>query len=194
MKEEKSVLGLSTIRRNRGISLEQIADSTKIGIRSLEAIEQGDFRNAARQVRANPGFTAVAVLSLALGVGANSAIFQLVDAVRLRTLPVVNPQELVTIDFAKGSSRSGNWSTRSARFTSVLWEHLHGLTEPFTGTIAWSAARFNLAPAGEARNVEGQYVSGDFFRVLGVQAWIRRTFPAEDAPPGAGPPAPAGRS
>ena len=128
------------------------------------------------------------MLSLALGVGANSAIFQLVDAVRLRTLPVVNPQELVTIDFAKGSSRSGNWSTRSARFTSVLWEQLHGLTEPFTGTIAWSAARFNLAPAGEARNVEGQYVSGDFFRVLGVQPWIGRTFTAEDDRVGCGTP------
>ena len=80
-----------------------------------------DLRYGARQLRANPGFAAVAVLSLALGVGANSAIFQLVDAVRLRTLPVANPQELVTIDFAKKSSRSGNWSTRSARLTSVLW-------------------------------------------------------------------------
>ena len=147
-----------------------------------------DLRYAARQLRSNPGFTAVAVLSLALGVGANSAIFQLVDAVRLRTLPVVNPQDLVTIDFAKNSSRSGNWSTRSARFTSVLWEQLHGLTEPFTGTIAWSAARFNVAPAGEARYVEGQYVSGDFFRVLGVQAWIGRTFTAEDDRAGCGTP------
>ena len=128
------------------------------------------------------------MLSLALGVGANSAIFQLVDAVRLRTLPVANPQELVTIDFAKNSSRSGNWFTRSARFTSVLWEQLRGLTEPFTGTIAWSAARFNVAPAGEARNVEGQYVSGDFFRVLGVQPWIGRIFTAADDRRGCGMP------
>src|SRR5450759_5707595 len=147
-----------------------------------------DLRYAARQLRANPGFTAVAVLSLALGVGANSAIFQLVDAVRLRTLPVANPRELVTIDFAKGSSRSGNWSTRSARLTSVLWDQVHSLTEPFAATIAWSAARFNLAPGAEARNAEGQYVSGDFFRVLGVQPWIGRTFTAEDDRTGCGTP------
>src|SRR5215471_10713159 len=74
-----------------------------------------DLRYGMRQLLSNPGFTAVAVLSLALGVGANSAIFQLVDAVRLRTLPVTDPQQLLTIDFAKRSARSGNWSTRSAR-------------------------------------------------------------------------------
>src|ERR1035437_525625 len=147
-----------------------------------------DLRYAARQLRANPGFAAVAVLSLGLGVGANSAIFQLVDAVRLRTLPVANPQDLVTIDFAKGSSRSGNWSTRSARLTSVLWDQVHGLTDLFAATAAWSATRFNLALGGEARYAEGQYVSGNFFRVLGVQAWIGRTFSAEDDRPGCGTP------
>ena len=124
-----------------------------------------DLRYGARQLRSNPGFTAVAVLSLALGVGANSAIFQLVNAVRLRTLPVANPQELATIDFTKNSPRSGNWSTRSARFTSAVWEKLHALTEPFSGIMAWSAMKFNLAQGGEARYAEGLYVSGDFFRV-----------------------------
>ena len=142
----------------------------------------------ARQLRANPGFAAVAVLSLALGVGANSAIFQLVDAVRLRSLPVAKPRELVTVDFAKGSSRSGNRSARSARLTSVLWEQVHGLTEPFSATIAWSATRFNLAAGGEARYAEGQYVSGDFFRVLAVQPWMGRTFTAADDRAGCGTP------
>src|SRR3954465_5066448 len=102
-----------------------------------------DLRFGLRQLRLNPTFTAVAVLSLALGIGANSAIFQLVDAVRLRALPVRAPEQLVTIDFAKGSNRSGNFSTRSARLTSVQWEQLQAHAEPFSGTLAWSATRFN---------------------------------------------------
>ena len=143
-----------------------------------------DLRYAVRQLRTSPGFTAVAVLSLALGIGANSAIFQLVDAVRLRTLPVSDPQQLVTLDFAKKSSRSGSWSTRSARFTSAIWDQVHALNEPFTATIAWSATRFNLSNGGEARYAEGQYVSGDFFRVLGIQPYMGRTFTAADDNPG----------
>ena len=103
-----------------------------------------DLRYGARQLRTNPGFTAVAVLSLALGIGANSAIFQLVDAVRLRTLPVSSPEQLVTIDFPKGSQRSGWFSTRSASLTSVQWEQIQSHAEPFSGTLAWSAIRFNL--------------------------------------------------
>jgi predicted permease len=141
-----------------------------------------------RQLLSNPGFTAVAVLSLALGVGANSAIFQLVDAVRLRTLPVTDPQQLLTIDFAKRSARSGNWSTRSARLTSVVWDQVHSLNEPFSGVVAWSAARFNLAQGGEARYAEGMYVSGEFFQVLGVRPLIGRTLAPEDDQKGCGTP------
>src|SRR4051794_16067616 len=110
-----------------------------------------DLRYGVRQLRSNPGFTAVAVLSLALGIGANSAIFQLVNAVRLRVLPVSNPQELAWIDFARGAQRSGWFSTRNSRFTYAQWEQIHALTEPFTGTMAWSATRFNLSQGGEAR-------------------------------------------
>jgi len=148
-----------------------------------------DLRFGARQLRANPGFTAVAVLSLALGIGANSAIFQLVDAVRLRTLPVRDPQELVTIDFAKGSNRSGNFSTRSARLTSIQWEQLQSHADPFSGVLAWSATRFNLMQGGEARYAEGVYVSGEYFRVLGVNALAGRTLTAADDRPGCGTPA-----
>jgi putative ABC transport system permease protein len=145
----------------------------------LDSLTQ-DLRYGARQLRLNPGFTAVAVLSLALGVGANTAIFQLVDAVRLRTLPVAKPQELVTIEFPRGSMRSGWFSTRSARLTYAQWEQIRTRQQAFAGTLAWSATRFNLAVGGEARYAEGLYVSGDFFRVLGVQPILGRVFTAED--------------
>ena len=105
-----------------------------------------DLRFGARQLLLNPGFALVAVLSLALGIGANTAIFQLVNAVRLRTLPVQRPEELAYIDFAKGSMRSGWFSTRSARFTYAQWEQIRDRQKPFSGVLAWSATRFNLAP------------------------------------------------
>src|SRR5579863_5140339 len=110
-----------------------------------------DLRFGARQLLLNPGFTLVAVLSLALGIGANTAIFQLVNAVRLRTLPVEKPEELAYIDFGKGSMRSGWFSTRSARFTYTQWQELQRHQEPFSGILAWSATRFNLTLGGEAR-------------------------------------------
>jgi putative ABC transport system permease protein len=139
-----------------------------------------DLRYGARQLLRSPGFTAVAVLSLAFGIGANTAIFQLVDAVRLRTLPVQDPQDLVYIDFAPNSARSGWWSSRSATFTSAHWQQIQSQQQAFAGVLAWSAARFNLARGGEVRYAEGYYVSGDFFRHLGVSAIIGRTFTAED--------------
>src|SRR5438128_493219 len=120
-----------------------------------------DLRYACRQLRKSPGFAAAAILSLALGIGANTAIFQLVDAIRLRMLPVRDAQELATISFAKGSLRSGWVSTRSGRFTSAQWDALRAQQQPFQGLAAWSAARFNLSPGGEARYADAMYVSGD---------------------------------
>jgi predicted permease len=147
-----------------------------------------DLRFGLRQLRLNPTFTAVSVLSLALGIGANTAIFQLIDAIRLRTLPVENPQELAYIDFAKDSMRSGWFSTRSARLTHALWEQIHTRPAAFNGIMAWSATQFNLAQGGEARYAEGLYVSADFFSVLGVPAMLGRAFTAQDDVPGCGSP------
>ena len=105
-----------------------------------------DLRFALRhQLRLNPAFTLAAVLSLALGIGANTAIFQLIDAVRLRTLPVENPQDLAYLDLAKGSMRSGWTSSRFARLTSALWDQIRTRPEAFSGLIAWSAGNFNLS-------------------------------------------------
>ena len=112
---------------------------------------RGDVVYALRQLRLAPGFTAVAVLSLALGVGANTAIFQLVNAIRLKTLPVKNPQELVALDWEKNSARGGSWSTRSANFTYGQWEQIRDLQQACSGVRGWSAARFNLTTGGEPR-------------------------------------------
>ncbi|MCW5981566.1 MAG: ABC transporter permease [Bryobacteraceae bacterium] len=139
-----------------------------------------DLRYAVRQLRRSPGFTAVAVLSLALGIGANSAIFQLIDAVRLRSLPVHNPQELAIIDLADGAERSGWFSTPSARLTYGHWEQIRARQEAFSEVAAWSLARFNLTSGGEARYAQGLFVSGNFFRTLGITPFQGRLFTAED--------------
>ena len=148
----------------------------------------GDLRFGLRQLRLNPMFTAVAVLSLALGIGANVAIFRLIDAIRLRQLPVSHPEQLAYLDFAKNSRRSGWWSTRSANFTSKLWDSIQQHQQAFSGMIAWSAQSFNLAQQGKARYAEGLFVNGDFFRVLDVPAVVGRVFTAEDDQPGCGSP------
>lgn len=142
-----------------------------------------DLRYGARQLKQSPGFTLVAVLSLALGIGANAAMFQLVNAIRLTLLPVENPKELVSIYFDKDKGRAGWWSSRSANFTYAQWEQIRQRQQAFTGLIAWSATRFNLVNGGEPRFAEGLYVNGDFFRVLGVKAALGRTFTAQDDSP-----------
>src|SRR5215469_6085385 len=135
-----------------------------------------DLRFGFRQLRLNPMFTFVAVLSLALGIGANTAIFQLIDAIRLRSLPVTNPQELGYLDYVPNSKRSGWWSTRSATFTSANWDSIRRHQQAFSDVIAWSAQQFNLALEGKARYAEGQLVSGNFFRVLGARTIVGRVF------------------
>jgi putative ABC transport system permease protein len=147
-----------------------------------------DLSFALRQLRLNPLFTAVAVLSLALGIGANTAIFQLIDAIRLRSLAAANPQDLAYIDFAKGSKRGGWWSSRSSNFTSAQWESLRTHQQAFSGLVAWSAMNFNLAEGGKAHYAEGLFVNGDFFNVLGVPAAVGRTFTADDDRPDCGSP------
>lgn len=145
----------------------------------VESIRQ-DIVYGLRQLKGSPGFTVVAVLSLALGIGANTAIFQLVDTIRFRMLPVSNPHELASIDFQSGAMLAGWTSTRNARLTSAQWEQIRSQQQGFSGVFAWSATRFNLAKGGESRPAEGLYVSGDFFRVLGVTSIMGRTITAQD--------------
>ena len=128
-----------------------------------------DLSFGVRMLRKNPGFTAVAVLSLALGIGANAAIFQLVNAVRLKTLPVRNADQLVNVQLTDMEAARGSKPSPYASVTNPIWEQIRDRQQGFSGILAWSRNDFNLAQGGEVRWAKGLWVSGDFFNVLGVQ-------------------------
>jgi predicted permease len=147
-----------------------------------------DLKFGARLLRLNPGFAAIAMLSLALGIGANTAIFQLLDAVRLRTLPVKNPQELAVVRIDERKWSSGRFEGPYSDLTNAIWEQIRDRQEGFSGIFAWAADQFNLATGGEARYVRGNWVSGDYFRVLGEQPLLGRVFSVADDRRGCGAP------
>jgi putative ABC transport system permease protein len=139
-----------------------------------------DLRFAVRMLVKSPGFTAVAVLSLALGIGANTAIFQLVNAVRLKTLPVRNAHELVNVRLNDMDAARGSKPSPYAAVTNPIWEQIRDRQQGFSGILAWSRNDFNLAQGGEVRWAKGLWVSGDFFNVLGVQPELGRLFTTAD--------------
>jgi hypothetical protein len=140
-----------------------------------------DLRYGARLLRLKPGFTIVAIASLALGIGANTAIFQLLDAVRLRMVPVRNPQELAEVRITDMTGARGSFNSPYPAVTNQIWERIRADQKVFSGMFAWSTDGFNLAKNGEVRNAQGLWVSGDFFRVLGVGPVLGRVFtPADD--------------
>ena len=145
-----------------------------------------DVRYGLRALRLNPGFSAVAILSLALGIGANTAIFQLLDAIRMRTLPVKNPQELVLVKVSNSHGRSGNFRGNFPYFTNAIWEQVRDRQQAFSGMAAWNSSPFNMAAGGRSRPARGMYVNGDFFHTLGVPAVIGRVFSAADDHSGCG--------
>ena len=140
-----------------------------------------DIRDAVRALRATPIVTIVAILSLALGIGANTAIFSILDSLLLRTLPVKAPQQLHILGLA-GTPRT-SW-------TNPLWEQVRDRQEMFDGAFAWSSTRFNLAPGGQTEFVDGVWTSGRYFNLLGVPAILGRTFTEADDRRGGGPDGP----
>jgi putative ABC transport system permease protein len=132
-----------------------------------------DLRYGLRQLRRSPGFTAVAVLTLALGIGANTAIFTLIDAVMLRMLPVERPEELFQVQYGDPDSGGGE----SANFTNPLWEKLRDRQDIFSGAFAWSNKDEFELPEGTANGV---WVSGSFFSTLGVRPTAGRLITNSD--------------
>ncbi len=128
-----------------------------------------DVRYALRALRSSPGFAAVAILSLALGIGANTAIFSLINSVILKTLPVAHPEQLIQVTMGKTPS-----------FTNPIWEQVRDRQDVFSGVFAYGGGRFNLAAGGEARYAQGSFASGQFFDTLGLHAQVGRTFTTAD--------------
>jgi predicted permease len=129
-----------------------------------------DVRYALRALRRSPAFALVAIFSLALGIGANTAIFSLLDAVLLKSLPVHRPEELVRV--MRGA--------QSTVVTNPIWEELRDRQDFFNGIFAYGDTRFNLAQGGEAHSVLGNWVSGDYFATLGVSPALGRLIRRED--------------
>ena len=143
-----------------------------------------DLRYAARLLRRSPGFAVVAVLSLALGIGAATAIFQIVDAVRLRTLPVARPWELARVRIVNMDGARGNRFSAYDPLNYPVFEQIRRQQQGFTDVAAWSGTSFNLADGGEMRPARGLFVSGTFFDVLGIAPAAGRLIADADDKPG----------
>ena len=142
----------------------------------------GDVRYALRALRRSPLFACVAVASIALGVGATTAIYTLIDAVSLRALPVPHPEELLQVGVAhEGEGGFVGVRAEDERFSNPLWEALRDRPNGFAAVAAYNGnLRVNLAAAGEARWAIGALVSGDYFRLFGVTPAAGRLFSARE--------------
>ena len=139
-----------------------------------------DLGFGARMLRKHPGFTTVAILTLALGIGGNTAIFSIVNAVLLNPLPFANPNELVSLSESKPNFDQGSisypnfldWQKDNRTFSSMA------LARPYA---------FSLTGRGEAEQVNAEFISGDLFPMLGVNPILGRTFTQAEEQQGAGP-------
>src|SRR5215472_4051534 len=142
-----------------------------------------DLRYGVRMLCKNPGFTAVAVLTLGLGIGANTAIFSLINALGLRPLPVQKPEGLVLM--MPANERNGDWG-----FSYPLYEAVRDENRTLAGVFVNAGGPMNVSVDGQAELAPngGEYVSGSYFSTLGVEAVAGRTFtPGEDTVPGQSP-------
>jgi predicted permease len=154
-----------------------------------------DLRYGARLLLRNPTFAIVAILTLALGTGANTAIFQLVDAVRLRTLPVERPEELADVRVVKApNGRTGQFNGRWPMLSYPLYLKIKQEQRVFSDVAAWGATSFDLAQGGEQRPSQALWVSGNFFPLLGVRPAIGRLIAPPDDVKGCAPSAVLGHA
>src|SRR5947207_3311104 len=138
-----------------------------------------DLQYGIRMLIKSPAFTVVAVLSLALGIGANTTVFTLMDAVTLRSLPVRNPDQMVEI------------ATREAGgephydFSYPLYAGLRDHNDGFSGMLAYTDTSLGLTAGDQTERIRGEFVSANYFSVLGIQTTIGSAFAPDDERPGA---------
>ena len=156
----------------------------------------GNLQEALRQLRKAPGFTATAVITLALGIGATTAIFTLVHQVMLKSLPVTKPEELWRIgDKIRCCNWGGYTQDKDGNFSLFSYEAYKNFREHTSEFAELAALQAGNAPLGVRRagsqgpvdTRNGQFVSGNFFRTLGVHPWIGRLMTDADDQPGAPP-------
>ena len=166
----------------------------------LEQLAQ-DIRYALRAMAANPLFTATAALSLALGIGANTAIYSFMDAILMRSLPVAHPEQLAIVEWhaprrprvVKGingtAHRYGKAGTESPNFPILAHMRCSGRTGGYFSTLFGYtyAQNFNVIARGEAESIQGGFVSGNYFSGLGVPPAAGRLISADDDRAGAPP-------
>jgi predicted permease len=183
--EQNVQRGMATDQARREAKLalggpEQIKESVRDqrGLPLLESLFS-DIRYGARMLRKSPGFTAIAVLTLALGIGANSTIFTLTYAVILKSLPVPNPQQLVRYTFRSGEQDLG--------LSGPVYDSLRKHETSVDDVLAWSSNDFSIEDNGSSTTVQGALASGNAFHILQLQPAIGRPYTEMDDAPGGGP-------
>src|ERR1700675_3092014 len=170
-------------RREFG-GLEQTKESYRDqrGLPFFETLAQ-DLRYASRMLLKSPGFTLVTVLTLALGIGANTGLFSLVNSVLLGNLPVRNPEELVVVKYTDSRSQQAEED-----FSYPMYQALRDKNTAFRNVLTRSGVDFNASYGGQSERATGEMVSGNYFETLGVRAFLGRLIgPEDDRTPGAHP-------
>ena len=151
-----------------------------------------DLKYGLRQLRRNPGFTVVAVLTLALGIGATTAIFTLTNAVMLKSLPVVDPQQLYRVGNANNCCTLAGLQNNWDLYSYELYKQLRDHTPEFQEMAAFQASMPDLSvrrtgASGPAQPFLGEFVSGNYFSMFGISAFAGRTILPSDDQPNAAP-------
>src|SRR5881275_735504 len=162
----------------RPLSKQPVTSGAHGGVNLFADLLQ-DTRYALRMLAKNPAFTSIAIIALALGIGANSAIFSVVNAVLLRPLPFKHPEQLVMV--WENAAHLGFPKNTPSPANFLDWQKQ---AQSFTGMAAMAERSFNLTGVGEPERLEGRRVSANLFELLGVPALLGRNFVPDDDKPG----------